>query len=189
MEPRIPKGPPARTKWGDGKIKVGMGIADMDFRNAPCITESLQKRIAHGNWGYTRVADSYIEAITDWNRDRHGIEVDPDSIVISSGVHPGLIAALAKTASPPFVVNVAGPEKLSVRAVCEFFGEAFDREPTFVGEESGSALLSCANRAFAEFGHPRVGARQMMEWVADWVRRGGASHGKPTHFGNRDGRF
>ena len=97
------------TKWGDGKIKVGMGIADMDFRNAPCITEALQKRIAHENWGYTRVADSYIEAITDWNRERHGIDVDPDSIVISSGVHPGLIAALNTLCDPAQKVLVNTP--------------------------------------------------------------------------------
>ena len=88
------------TKWGDGKIKVGMGIADMDFRNAPCITEALKKRISHENWGYTRVSDSYIESIVDWNRDRHGLDVDPDSIVISSGVHPGLIAALNTLCDP-----------------------------------------------------------------------------------------
>ena len=29
----------------------------------------------------------------------------------------------------------------------------------------------------------------MMEWIADWVRRGGASLGKPTHFRVRDGKF
>ncbi|NNC77923.1 MAG: aminotransferase class I/II-fold pyridoxal phosphate-dependent enzyme [Woeseiaceae bacterium] len=97
------------TKWGDGKIKVGMGIADMDFRNAPCISEALQKRIAHENWGYTRVADSYIESIVDWNRERHGMEVDPDSIVISSGVHPGLIAALNTLCDPAQKVLVNTP--------------------------------------------------------------------------------
>jgi len=88
------------SRWGDGNIKVGMGIADMDFRAAPCITEALKKRTAHENWGYTRVADSYIEAIVDWNRERHGIDVDPESIVISSGVHPGLIAALNTLCHP-----------------------------------------------------------------------------------------
>jgi len=29
----------------------------------------------------------------------------------------------------------------------------------------------------------------MIEWIADWVRRGGQRHGKPTHFETRDGRF
>jgi hypothetical protein len=29
----------------------------------------------------------------------------------------------------------------------------------------------------------------MAEWIADWVRRGGESLGKPTHFESRDGRY
>jgi hypothetical protein len=30
---------------------------------------------------------------------------------------------------------------------------------------------------------------QLVEWVAEWVRRGGADLGKPTHFESRDGNF
>ena len=46
------------TKWDRAiaafgeDIEVGMGIADMDFRAAPCITEALAKRCDHENWGY-----------------------------------------------------------------------------------------------------------------------------------------
>jgi hypothetical protein len=29
----------------------------------------------------------------------------------------------------------------------------------------------------------------MIGWTADWLRRGGASLGKPTHYEVRDGRF
>ena len=97
------------SKWGDGKIKVGMGIADMDFRAAPCITEALAERCKHENWGYTRVPASYIEAIVDWNRERHGLDVDPDSIVISSGVHPGLISALNTICDPGTKVLLMTP--------------------------------------------------------------------------------
>ena len=97
------------SKWGEGKIKVGMGIADMDFRAAPCITEALSGRIEHENWGYGRVPQSYIEAIVDWNRERHGLEVDPASIVISSGVHPGLIAALNTLCDPGTKVLLMTP--------------------------------------------------------------------------------
>jgi cystathionine beta-lyase len=97
------------SKFGEGKIKVGMGIADMDFRAAPCITEALAKRCEHQNWGYTRIPASYIEAIVDWNRVRHGIDVDPDSITISSGVHPGLVAALNTICDPGTKVLLMTP--------------------------------------------------------------------------------
>ena len=87
-------------RFGKGKIEVGMGIADMDFKAAPCIGRALAERCRHENWGYLHGPASYVEAIVAWNRKRHGIEVDPDTIVISDGVHPALIAAL-KTFSPP----------------------------------------------------------------------------------------
>lgn len=63
----------------------------------------------HENWGYGRVPRSYIEAIVDWNRDRHGLDVDPNSIVISSGVHPGLIAALNTLCDPGTKVLLMTP--------------------------------------------------------------------------------
>jgi cystathionine beta-lyase len=87
--------------FGD-KLKVGMGIADMDFRAAPCIGEAMADRMKHENWGYlsAEAYDSYREAIADWNHDRYGYELDPASIVFATGVHPGLIATL-KTFSPP----------------------------------------------------------------------------------------
>jgi len=89
------------TLFGEN-VKIGMGVADMDFRAAPCIGDAMSKRLQHENWGYLRDdgLNSYIEAIADWNSERHNLDVDPASIVVASGVHPGLIAAL-KTFSPP----------------------------------------------------------------------------------------
>jgi len=98
----------ASTKWdrqislfGD-KVKVGMGIADTDFRAAPCIGEAMAERLKHENWGYLS-ADalaSFRETIAEWNHDRYDLEVDPETLVIATGVHPGLVAAM-KTFSPP----------------------------------------------------------------------------------------
>lgn len=99
------------------------------------------------------------------------------------------LQAFAHVASPPFVVNLAGPEQLSVRRVAEEFGRMLDRPVTFQGSEASDALLSNGQFGHRLFGYPRVGAQQMMRWIADWVRRGGADLGKPTHFEVRDGRF
>ena len=84
----------------DAEIEVGMGIADMDFRAAPCITNALARRCEHENWGYLQRPDSFTQAIVDWNQRRYGLEIDPGSIELTSGVHSGLIAAL-RTFSPP----------------------------------------------------------------------------------------
>src|SRR5262249_47248497 len=99
------------------------------------------------------------------------------------------LAAFAHVASPPLVLNVAGPEVLSVRRVAEEFGRLLGKPVHFDGLEGGDALLSNAGRAQRLFGYPRVGPGRMMEWIADWVRRGMPTHGKPTHFEARDGRF
>lgn len=99
------------------------------------------------------------------------------------------LAAFAHVAIPPFVVNLAGPETLSVRRVSEEFGRLLDRQPLFQGQEAGDALLSNGQTGFRLFGYPRMSVGRMMEWIADWVRGGGADLGKPTHFEVRDGRF
>jgi cystathionine beta-lyase len=88
-------------RFGD-HIEVGMGIADMDFRAAPCIGDAMRERLKHENWGYLNGTgfDGLKEGIVAWNAERHGVDVDPDTIVIAPGVHPGLISTL-KTFSPP----------------------------------------------------------------------------------------
>ena len=43
-------------KWDSAPEGVlPMWVADMDFRTAPAIIDALQKRVAHGIFGYTRV--------------------------------------------------------------------------------------------------------------------------------------
>jgi len=87
--------------YGKDNILVGMGIADQDFRAAPCITRALQERMKHENWGYLDTPPrSYIDAIVNWNKRRYGIEINPELLVLANGVHPGIIAAL-KAFSPP----------------------------------------------------------------------------------------
>jgi uncharacterized protein YbjT (DUF2867 family) len=87
------------------------------------------------------------------------------------------------------IVNVTGPETLSVRWAAERLGERLGRAPVLEGEEAPTVLLSNAARAFALFGYPRVPLLAMLDWVADWVARGGRSLGKATKFEVRDGRF
>jgi len=89
----------AVDQYGDG-IVAGMGVADMDFRAAPCVTRALAERCMHENWGYMHRPGSYAEAVAEWNHRRYGVEIDPSTIVFTTGVHPGIIAAL-HTFSPP----------------------------------------------------------------------------------------
>lgn len=99
------------------------------------------------------------------------------------------ILALARAATPPWVVNVTGVETLSVRAVCQRLGMLLDQPVRFVGSESPTALLSDASLAAEQFGPPALPLEQLIEWVAAWVSRGGRMLDKPTHFESRSGKY
>lgn len=99
------------------------------------------------------------------------------------------LRALNHASSPPFVINIAGPEILSVARIAAQFGELFQKSVRFEGAESADALLNNAGKAFQHFGYPQVGIDQMVSWIADWVARGGETLEKPTHFENRAGNF
>jgi nucleoside-diphosphate-sugar epimerase len=92
-------------------------------------------------------------------------------------------------AAPPLAVNLTGSERLNVRETCERLGKLLGRQPVFAGTESPTALLSDAQQAFSLFGQPQVNADQLLAWVAAWLRQGGPTLNKPTHFEARDGRF
>jgi hypothetical protein len=92
-------------------------------------------------------------------------------------------------ASPPFVVNVAGPELLSVRGIAEQFGKLLGKAVVFRGTEADDAFLSNGQVGQRLFGYPRVSVQQMVLWIADWIKNGGPMLGKPTHFECRDGNY
>jgi nucleoside-diphosphate-sugar epimerase len=96
---------------------------------------------------------------------------------------------LAHCTTPATPINVTGPRHTSIRWLAGEFGRRFGRAPLFSGEEAPTAWLEDTTQAQALFGPPRVGIDTMIDWVADWVRRGGPSLGKPTHFSTRDGKY
>ncbi|MEV4089366.1 hypothetical protein AB0J43_54795 [Nonomuraea fuscirosea] len=90
---------------------------------------------------------------------------------------------------PPYVLNVTGPELVSVRRAALDLGAALGKEPVFTGEEAPTALLSNAARCHRLFGYPELTPAELIEHTARWVAGGGPLLGKPTKFERRDGRF
>jgi nucleoside-diphosphate-sugar epimerase len=99
------------------------------------------------------------------------------------------LRAFDHTASPPFIVNVSGPELLSVRRIAEQFGRLLDKPVMFRGTEAPDAFLSNGQLGHRLFGYPRVSVQQMVIWIAEWIKRDGPTLGKPTHFEARDGTY
>jgi nucleoside-diphosphate-sugar epimerase len=96
---------------------------------------------------------------------------------------------LAHCTVPTSPINVSGPEVVSVRSLAAEFGRRYGKQPLVTGEESPTAWLVDTRAAQRLFGAPRVALAQMIDWQADWIRRGGESLGKPTHFETRDGKY
>ena len=99
------------------------------------------------------------------------------------------LRCLAHTTAPTSPLNVTGPQTLSVRWLADEFARRFGRSARLTGSEAPTGWLNNAARMVAEFGPPKVGIEPMLDWTADWLLRGLPSHGKPTHYEVRDGRF
>jgi nucleoside-diphosphate-sugar epimerase len=99
------------------------------------------------------------------------------------------LRSLQLAQSPPLIMNLTGEAMISVRQVAESFAEMFGVEPLFVGTEAETALLSDASKCWQMFGRPTVSMEEMIKWTAHWVKIGGATLGKPTHYEQREGHF
>ena len=97
------------ARFGRDRIVVPMGIADMDFRSAPVVTEALRKRVDHENWGYLMVPESYKESIVRWNATRYGEAIDAKLLLNASGVIPAIYSALKAFAPPGSKVILQAP--------------------------------------------------------------------------------
>lgn len=88
---------------------IPLWVADMDFETFPGITEALQRRVAHGIFGYTRVPEAYYEAVCNWFGKRHGWHINREDIIYTSGVVPAVSAVIKALTLPGDQVIVHGP--------------------------------------------------------------------------------
>ncbi len=88
---------------------IPLWVADMDFETFPAITEALQRRVAHGIFGYTRVPEAYYEAVCRWFKKRHGWHINREDIIYTSGVVPAVSAVIKALTLSGDQVIVQGP--------------------------------------------------------------------------------
>ena len=88
-------------KWDNAPEGVlPLWVADMDFMTAKPVTEALQKRVAHGIFGYTKVPQEYYDAVIGWFGRRHDFRIEKDWIIYTSGVVPAISAILKAMTVP-----------------------------------------------------------------------------------------
>lgn len=111
------------------------------------------------------------------------------NVIWQGDANRACIRSFAHCQSPPAVLNITGPETVSVRYLAAEFGCLFNVKPIFEGEESQTALLSVAAKSHQLFGYPSVTLQDLVDWTAHWVASGGSTFNKPTHFDVRNGKF
>jgi hypothetical protein len=99
------------------------------------------------------------------------------------------LLALELCATPPAILNVTGPETVSIVATAEALGALLGKPVTYTGNEGSKAFLNNAAKAHHLFGYPSVSLSHVITWTAEWIKMGGRSLGKPTHFEVSDGKY
>ncbi|WP_440135205.1 MalY/PatB family protein [Chitinophaga sancti] len=107
----IPRRHTHSVKWDQASHveMLPMSIADMDFRTAPAVIDALQRRVAHGIFGYTRISDTYFQAVVNWFTRRHQFALNKDWLLYTTGVVPALSAVIKALTQPGDKVIVQTP--------------------------------------------------------------------------------
>lgn len=99
------------------------------------------------------------------------------------------LRCLLHCTAPANIVNVTGPETLSVKKTALALGNLLGKQPVFCGEEKNEAYINDASYACSLFGYPTVSAGTLVQWQAEWLQAGGRVLNKPTHFEERKGAY
>lgn len=128
-------------------------------------------------------------AMKVWRGEPVDVTMGHANVIWQRDANAQALQSFTLAASPPAILNVTGPETISIRTLAQQFGELFGRPAKVVGQEAPTAWLSNSAKAQKLFGPPSVAVDQLIAWTAEWVRHGGATLNKPTHFEVRDGKF
>jgi len=93
-------------KWDFGERFTGrsgllpLWVADMDFPAPPEIREALERRVAHGIYGYTMDPESLFQAAREWWQRRHGWAVRREWMSSAPGVVTSIAVAIQAFSQP-----------------------------------------------------------------------------------------
>ena len=87
-------------KWDVAEGELPMWVADMDFQTAPAVREAIEKRAAHGVFGYTDVEEDWYQAYMDWWERRHQFSIKKEWLTFCTGVVPAISSTVRKLTTP-----------------------------------------------------------------------------------------
>ena len=96
-------------KWDVKDNELPMWVADMDFKTAPEIINTLKRRVNHGIFGYSIVPDEWYEAYISWWKKRHHFTLEKEWLIFVTGVVPAISSIVRKLTSPNENVVIMTP--------------------------------------------------------------------------------
>ncbi|WP_020528243.1 NAD-dependent epimerase/dehydratase family protein [Flexithrix dorotheae] len=111
------------------------------------------------------------------------------NVIWQSDANEYALRSLKHCKNPMEILNITGPETVSIRWLANEFGLRFGKKPHFIKEEQSTALLNNASQAHKLFGYPKVSLQTIIDATAMWLEEGGALINKPTHFQERKGNY
>lgn len=81
-------------KWPYTDNTIALWVADMDFKAAKPIVDTIEQVVQHGVLGYTKPTAALYEAIINWHGSRYGLTLERQNILFSHGVIPSLALML-----------------------------------------------------------------------------------------------
>ena len=96
-------------KWNVLDSELPMWVADMDFPAAPCIRRVVEKRAAHGIFGYSSLPEEWYDAYRNWWGTHHGLEIRREDLLFTAGVIPSISAAVREFTAPGDKVIIQTP--------------------------------------------------------------------------------
>jgi cystathionine beta-lyase len=93
----------------DGSDLLPMWVSDFDFACPPAVQQALQRRVAHGVFGYSERRDDYFTAMQQWFARRHQLTIEREWIHSVEGVIPGISLLLQLLTRPGEGVVIQGP--------------------------------------------------------------------------------
>ena len=96
-------------KWNVQENELPMWVADMDFPTAPCVRRAIEKRAAHGVFGYSSIPEDWYDAYRNWWGEHHGLDIAREELLFVTGVIPAISAAVRTFTAPDDKVIIQTP--------------------------------------------------------------------------------
>ena len=77
-------------KWHYSDDTIALWVADMDFRAAQPILNTIERVLHHGVLGYTKPTEALYDAVINWHGSRYDLWLEQHNILFSPGVVPSL---------------------------------------------------------------------------------------------------